>query len=50
MTLQSVIGVTMQEEDFGAILGMPTKQQMVKNKIETPHHFQRKNSLACKSH
>jgi hypothetical protein len=35
-----MIRVAMQEGDIAAILGMPTKQQMIKNKIETPLHFQ----------
>jgi hypothetical protein len=40
MTLRIIIRVAMQEGDIAVILGTPTKQQMIKNKIETPHHFQ----------
>jgi hypothetical protein len=40
MTLRIMIRVAMQEGDIAAILGTPTQQQMIKHKIETPHHFQ----------
>jgi hypothetical protein len=40
MTLRIVIRVAMQERDIAAVLGTPAKQQMIMNKIETPHHFQ----------
>jgi hypothetical protein len=40
MTLRMIIRVAMQEGDIVAILGTPTQQQMIKNKIETPDHFQ----------
>jgi hypothetical protein len=40
MSLRIIIRVAMQEGDIAASLGTPTKQQMIKNKIETPHHFQ----------
>jgi hypothetical protein len=40
MTLRMIIRLAMQDGDMAAILGTPTKQQMIKNKIETPHHFQ----------
>jgi hypothetical protein len=40
MTLRIIIRVAMQQGDIAVILGTPTKEQMIKNKIETPHHFQ----------
>jgi hypothetical protein len=40
MTLRIVIRVAMQEGDIAAIMGTPTKQQMINNKIKIPHHFQ----------
>jgi hypothetical protein len=40
MTLRIIIRAAMQEGDIAATLGTPTKQQMTKNRIETPHHFQ----------
>jgi hypothetical protein len=40
MALQIIIRVALQEGDIAAILGTPANQQMITNKIETPHHFQ----------
>jgi hypothetical protein len=40
MSLRIIIRVAVQEEDIAVVLETPTKQQMIKNKIETPHHFQ----------
>jgi hypothetical protein len=40
MTLWIVIRVAMQEGDIATILGTPTQQQMINNKIDIPHHFQ----------
>jgi hypothetical protein len=40
MTLRIINRVATQEGDIAALLVTPTKQQMIKNRIETPHHFQ----------
>jgi hypothetical protein len=40
MSLRIIMRVAMQEGDIAAALETPTKQQMIKNKIETPHPFQ----------
>jgi hypothetical protein len=40
MPLQIILRVAMQEGDIAAIMGTPTKQQLIKNKTATLHHFQ----------
>jgi hypothetical protein len=40
MTLRIIIRMAIKEGDIAAILGTPTKQQMIKNKREILHHFQ----------
>jgi uncharacterized coiled-coil protein SlyX len=40
MALRIIIRVAMQERDIAAIMETPTGQQMIMDKIETPHHFQ----------